>query len=345
MSDRKSNLYDVLGLTASAKQSDIIRVYRRLTDEMQSEAAAPNPRRAALVHEAYEVLSDPERRIAYDKSLRTARFSGARKESSLGKGVTIAAVAVIGLAAAWYFTLGRSSDSRSHPAALSLQQVQAAAAVSVGRVNRVEISGTRSVLAAAVAVEEGVMMAPCAGIDPAAQIVVRIPPRDIPAQLKSADAASGLCRLAVSGGGSWPLSTTGVLPRPGDKVFAADLNALGEVVVTSGEVSNIIRGPKGEVIESTARAATPVEGTPLLDQQGRVVAIAIGGQHVVLPKAAVVKDGPAARRPEPDPPTAPTSGPAPDAAAPADPTDKVSPEKRERLEKAFRPPPQVPKDL
>ena len=295
----KSTLYDVLGLTMDAKQSDIVRVYRRLTAEMQGEAAAPNPRRAALIHEAYEVLSDPQSRQAYDKSLRTAKFRGDRGPAPGHTWGVVAAIAVVGLGALYYFTLGRAPEGRGQVAAMSLQEIQAAAAVSVGRVNRVEMSGSRAILAAAVAIEEGVMMAPCEGIDPAAQIVVRIPPRDISAQLKHADAAAGLCKLAVSGGGSWPLATTSTVPRPGDKVYAANLNAAGEVVVTAGEVRKIGRGPKGDVIESTARAGTPVDGTPLLDHQGRVVAIAMGGQHTVLPRAWIGADVPMARRPPP----------------------------------------------
>ena len=333
MKDRKSTLYDVLGLTSDAKQSDIIRVHRRLSSEMQSEAAAPNPRRAALIHEAYEVLSDPEKRAAYDKSLRTAKFSGARRSATRGKGAGIV-VLVLAALAGLYLTFGRDPDKPAHVAAMSPQELQAAAAVSVGRVNRVEISGTRAVLSAAVAVEEGVMMAPCDGIDPTSQIVVRIPPRDIPAQLKHADAAAGLCKLAVSGGGSWPLAITSAVPRPGDKVFAANLNALGEVVVTPGEVRKIGRGPRGEVIESTASTTRPVDGTPLLDQQGRVVAIAREGQHTVLPKSWITQDVPRARRPP-----APVESAAPAApAAPEDPASKVSPERRERLEKAYAPP-------
>ena len=341
MNGRKSTLYDALGLTSNAKQSDIIRVYRRLSGEMQREAAAPNPRRAALIHEAYEVLSDPDRREAYDKSLRSVKFTGVRGTTpGNGKWVALGSLAVIALGAAYYFTFGRTAEKPKHVAAMTLQEVQAAATVSVGRVNRVEMSGSRAALAAAVAVEEGVMMAPCEGIDPAAQIVVRIPPRDIPAQLKHADAAAGLCKLAVSGGGSWPLAMTTAMPRPGDKVYSANLNALGEVVVTPGEVRKIGRGPKGEVIESTARAGVPVDGTPLLDQQGRVVAIAMGGVHTVLPRAWIVADVPVAKRP---PPAAEEVAPA--ATATPDAAEKVSPERRERIEKAFRPPPTVPSDL
>jgi hypothetical protein len=344
MNGRKSTLYDVLGLTRDAKQSDIIRVYRRLSAEMQREAAAPNPRRAALIHEAYEVLSDPARREAYDKSLRSVKFTGVRGTTpGNGKWVALGVLAVIALGAGYYFGFVRTADKPAHVAAMSLPELQAAASVSVGRVNRVEMSGARATLAAAVAVEEGVMMAPCEGIDPAAQIVVRIPPRDIPAQLKHADAAAGLCKLAVSGGGSWPLRMTSAVPRAGDKVYAANLNALGEVVVTAGEVRKIGRGPRGEVIESTARAGVPVDGTPLLDQQGRVVAIAMGGQHTVLPRAWIVVDVPMAKRP---PPAREEAAPPPAAAPEASPeAEKVSPERRERLEKAFRPPPTVPGDL
>ena len=342
MSSRKSTLYDVLGLAPDAKQSDIVRVHRRLTGEMQHEAAAPNPRRAALIHEAYEVLSDPDRRALYDKSLRSVKFTGVRGTSpGNGKWVALGSLAVIALGAVYYFTVLRTADKPRHVAAMTLQEVQAAAAVSVGRVNRVEMSGSRAVLAAAVAVENGVMMAPCEGIDPAAQIVVRIPPRDIPAQLKHADATAGLCKLAVSGGGSWPLAMTTAMPRPGDRVYAANLNPLGEVVVSQGEVRTIGRGPKGEVIESTARAGVPVDGTPLLDQQGRVVAIARGGVHTVLPRAWIVADVPMAKRP---PPAAEEVAPAVPAPAAPDTAEKAS-SRSERMEKAFAPPPTVPNDL
>ena len=293
----KSTLYDVLGLARTATQSDIERVYRRLTAEMQRDADASSPRRAALVHEAYEVLSDPGTRAAYDKSLRTARFSGARSASPGRKWGAVFALVAVALGALYYFTIGGAPEGRTPTASLSQQEMQAAAAVSVGRVHRVDMSGSRAALAAAVAIEEGVMMAPCAGIDPAAQIVVRIPPRDIPAQLKHADTEAGLCKLAVSGGGSWPLPTSPVIPRPGDKVYTANLNAAGEVVVTAGEVRQVSRGPRGEVIESTARTPALVEGTPLLDPLGRVVAIALDGKHTVLPKGWIGPGEPMARRP------------------------------------------------
>lgn len=346
----KQTLYDALGLARDAKQGEIVRAFRKLNAELQSEASAPNPRRAALIHEAFEVLSDPQKRAAYDQSLKGPSFLGvAGGEKPRRKwGVLVAGIA-LALGALYYFTLGGAPQPRQGGPLLNLQEVQAVASVSVGRVNRIEMSGARSNLGTAVAVEEGVMMAPCEGIDPGAQIVVRIPPRDIPAQLRKVDEKIGLCRLAVSGGGSWPLPMTGLVPNVGDAIYAANLNALGEVVISPGVVKKVVRGANGTVIESTARAGPPVDGSPLLDAEGRIVAIALRGEHTTLPPEWVV-DVPIRRRPAPEAPAArdiareaPPAGAADEEARRR--LEKVSPEKREALEKAFRPPPSVPKDL
>jgi hypothetical protein len=351
MHGHKQTLYDVLGLSRDAKQTDIVRSYRKLTAEMQSEAAAPNPRRAALLSEAYEVLTDPQRRAAYDESLKGPSFLGVpggdkpkRKWGMLVAGIALA------LGALYYFTLGNAPEPRHVAHALSPKEVHTAASVSVGRVNRVEMSGARSNLGTAVAIEEGVMMAPCQGIDPGAQILVRIPPRDLPAQLRKVDEKTGLCRLAVSGGGSWPLPMTALVPRVGDAIYAANLNALGEVVVSPGVVKKVARGTDGTmIIDSTARAGPPVDGSPLLDAEGRIVAIALRGEHTTLPREWIV-DEPIRRRPPPEE-AAPSEIPADTApAATADEKarqrlERMPPERREAIEKAFRPPPSVPDDL
>lgn len=342
----KQTLYDILELPRDAEPLEITRAYRRLNAELNKEYAAPNPRKAALVHEAYEVLSDPRKRAEYDRSLKTARFLGtAPGEKPQRRGLL--AVLVLGVAAggAWYYFQGRTDAALSAPS-LGQQEVHTAASLSVGRVNRVEMTGARAGLGVAVAIEEGVMLAPCEGIAPGTQLLVRIPPRDIPAQLGAADSALGLCKLNVTGGASWPLPMSGLVPRIGDRVYAVNLGPLGEVVVSPGEVKKITPVAMGRAIESTARAGTPLEGSPLLDAEGRVIAIAMKGQHTTLPSAWIV-DLPVARKrppPEraPEPEAAAEGAPAPD----EDPRLKnVSPERRERLEKAFRPPPSVPKDL
>lgn len=342
MYGQKQTLYDVLRLPRDASQGDIVRTYRRLSAEMEKESSAPNPRRATLVREAYEVLSDPQKREAYDKSLRDPKFLGASDAPpSRSRWILLAAVIAVGLAAAWYFIAGRESgEPLGRGAGKSLQEVQTAVSVAVGRVNRIEMSGARSALGTAVAVEDGVMLAPCQGIAPGVQVVVRIPPRDIPAQLRTADEASGLCKLSMSGGASWPLPMTGLAPNVGDRIYAVNLNAQGEAVVSAGEVRKVTPGAIGRIIESTARAGTPIDGAPLLDVDGRVVAIALKGQHTTLPAAWIV-DVPIVRSAPPVTPEreAPAAEEAPRQAP------EASPDRRERLEKAFRPPPSVPKDL
>lgn len=347
----KQTLYDILELPRNAPQTDIVRCYRRLAAEMQKETTAPNPRRAQLIREAYEVLSDPQRRAAYDESLKGPSFLGVAGGDKPKRkwGMLIAGIA-LALGALYHFTLGSAPEPRHVAHYLSPKEVHTAASVSVGRVDRVEMSGARSNLGTAVAIEEGVMMAPCRGIDPGAHILVRIPPRDLPAQLRKMDEKVGLCRLAVSGGGSWPLPMTAHVPSVGDAIYAANLNALGEVVVSPGVVKKIVRAADGTVvIDSTARAGPPVDGSPLLDAEGRIVAIALGGQHTTLPREWIV-DEPIRRRPppeEPAPPEIPEQAPA---AATAEEKararlESMPPEKREALQKAFRPPPSVPDDL
>lgn len=343
----KQTLYDVLGLPRDARPHDITRAYRRLSAEMQRESAAPNPRLAALLHEAHEVLSDPQKREQYDRSLQGPRFLGvAGGETPRRRWGLLVAGLALALGAAWYFTLGSAPEARRQGTGMSPQEIHTAASVSVGRVSRVEMSGARTGLGVAVAVEEGMMMAPCEGITPGAPLLVRIPPRDIPAQVASSDAAAGLCRLSVSGGASWPLPMTGTVPRIGDRVYAVNIGPLGEVVVSPGEVKQVIAVPSGSVIESTARAGAPVEGSPLLDNDGRLVAIAMKGRHTTPPRTWVV-DEPIRRKPPPREPAGEAAAePARPGAEGEDPRLKnVSPEKRERLEKAFRPPPSVPSDL
>lgn len=339
----KQTLYDVLEIPRNASQTDVVRKYRNLMSEMQKESAAPNPRRAALLHEAYEVLSDPDKRAAYDASLRGPKFLGVSGGDQPVRrwGLLVAGIA-LALGVLWYFTLGGAPEKQSQAARLSQQEVHTATSVAVGRVSRVEMSGARSALGVAVAVEQGVMITACHGIAPGTPLLVRIPPRDIPAQVMTADESLGLCRLSLSGGASWPLPMTGVVPRIGQKVYAVNLGPLGEVVVSPGEVKRVQPGPQGNVVDSTARAGSPVDGSPLLDIEGRVVAIALKGRHTTLPRAWIV-DEPVRRKP------APAEAEPAEEKTPADENarrlENLPPEKRERLEKAFRPPPTIPGDL
>jgi hypothetical protein len=159
----------------------------------------------------------------------------------------------------------------------------------------------------------------------------------------------------VEGAGSWPLSVSSAEPRAGDIVYAASVNAVGEVVLKEGRVKHVEPGQRGRIIESTV--PPNIGGAPLLDVHGRVVAVSTQSdgrdRHVAIPAGWTEAPRPAAA-PAPPPATA-ASEPAPDGKAspsdvprppPAMPNapGSMTPERIEKLHKAFRPGPQIPAD-
>lgn len=282
----KVTLYDVLGLSRDATREEIVRTYRRLAHDLQQESTMPDPKREALLHEAYEVLSDPHRRAFYDASLRKPQFFGtvagkAKNPRWIG-GIGAGLVALV---AALYFSLRGPSG----PAPLAPQEIAAAISRSVGQVQVIEMSGRTAPVGVAFAVEAGIMVTTCPVIPPGAQLVVRLGTRAAPAQIALADGELGICKLSVHAAGSWPLVIHGVEPRPGEKVYAANVNAAGDVVLVEGTVKGTVTGSKGNVLEISMPVTPASSGAPVLDAQGRVVGVASStdaygaGKRIALP--------------------------------------------------------------
>ena len=63
----KRDFYAILGVPARAERAEIKRAYRRLAFSLHPDVGPnPEPERFHEVHEAYEVLSNPDQRRAYD---------------------------------------------------------------------------------------------------------------------------------------------------------------------------------------------------------------------------------------------------------------------------------------
>ncbi len=81
MATAEQDYYELLGVPRDASHADIKRAFRRLARELHPDVSeAPDAeRRFRAVAEAYEVLSDPERRATYDRyghaGLRTGGFA------------------------------------------------------------------------------------------------------------------------------------------------------------------------------------------------------------------------------------------------------------------------------
>src|SRR5512140_3458762 len=95
MPAKRTTHYEVLGVRSDARAHDIQRAYAKLRRELDHEAAAPDPRREALIRGAYETLSDEKRRAEYD-----AMLAAPPPAAESGKRIALATGAVVVLAAA-----------------------------------------------------------------------------------------------------------------------------------------------------------------------------------------------------------------------------------------------------
>lgn len=264
----KTSLYEVLGVSRDAKLQDITRAYNRYRAELRSEAAAPDARREALMREAYEVLSDPQKREAYDASLRRG-WSTMAATPRRRRG--IAAVAGSGLAiaalAGWWLL------HKPDPVVRSVEDLQPAIALGVSRLEVVDISGKVQLGGVAVAIAEGIAVAPCDDVAPGTQLRVLSGTRAHPARVAQSD-GRGRCRLAVSGGAGFPLRATSAVPAVGDTVFVPLVSPRGETALRAGRVTRLEDSGGERIVVVDAAPSGIAAGTPLIDRDGRLVGFA-----------------------------------------------------------------------
>jgi hypothetical protein len=292
MAAPRGSLYDALGVPPDARPIDIVRAYEQLVAEFDKDTTPPDPRREARIREAFNVLSDAQRRAEYDR-LREVPPPPAfdrRKAAVLG-GIAAAIVAAVG-----YLAFGRS-PAPAKPSR-TVAEIRADLVTSLGRVQGIDISGKATPTGFAFTIANGVMATTCDGLASGAQVVVTIGARPVPARVSASDEALGLCKLAVDGAGSWPLPTGGAEPKPGDTVYAAGLSEAGEVVLVEGKVKRVFAGAQARFVEAAVPVAAGMGGRPLLDLQGRVVAVATASQpggdarHVGVPAGWAAQSAP-----------------------------------------------------
>jgi S1-C subfamily serine protease len=317
---RKQSLYEILGVARDANDIDIGLAH----DRRRAEAAKrvpPDANEIALVKQAFEVLSNPKRRAAYDASLVTAdeRAAAAEQATDLllepeaapaSKKPVVAGVGagVVILVAALYFTFHSKSEPAKEasapppkpvveapppkPQPLAAATILAGVTSSVGQVMSYAMSGQAQPLGLAVATDRGVFATTCHGIPAGSALVVRIGKESHSATLATTDEQLDLCKLTVAEVRTGGIAASTEELKPGDKLYVLGANAAGEIALTETKVKQLRPVPAlGKVIELDVPIAPNGSGGPVLDVYGRLVGIATtphtfgAGLSVALPAA------------------------------------------------------------
>jgi hypothetical protein len=294
----KQTLYDVLDLPRNASAKDVIDAYRRLSATRDDSAPPLDPRRMALLHEAYEVLADAPRRAAYDASLVGDRVLAGAARGLPMRWIAIGAGAIL-IAIAAVLTL----RPRAPANVASRDEIGAQANVAVARLQAIDVSGRKSAIGLATTVDEGTMATTCHGLAPGAQLVVDNGTLTLAATVAIADAVLDVCKLTVAGGASHPVASMLVLPRVGDAIYVTSPKAAHGVAIDDARVSAIAATSNGKVIEIDKPVAAQADGGAVFDTHGKLLGIATsagasaGGRGVVLPSAwiAAARSRPATR--------------------------------------------------
>jgi hypothetical protein len=247
-------------------------------------------------------------------------------------------IGAVGVAfAGGYLSFAKPPEQAPVPVRTS-QEVLEEVSPSIGRVHRIEISGSSQPVGLAFAIADGILVTSCGGLTPDSQIVLNVPPRSIPARVAFVDAELGLCRLTAQGVGARPLDLA-ASAKTGDLVYAPKVNATGQVQLTQSTLKKVGFDPRRNV-KRYESGAWGIAGAPLLDVQGRVVGVATDddGGHIPVPPIwlAEARDPLRDQKPLVEV-VAPAAGsPAGSAGVPKT-IDDIPPERREKLEKAYRP--------
>ena len=301
---QKKSLYDILGIPPDANEIDIGLAYERRLQERQR-SVHHDPNEEALVQQAFEILSNPKRRAAYDASRVTAAEKAAAAEQSPDliiedddaeaparpKWLIPAIVAGVVVLIAAFFVMRSGPANRAPPAPVAEEapkpapppppaqplrgeQILPAAIRATGQILSYDMSGAAVPLGIAVSLEPGTVITTCHGMAAGSKLVFRQGAEMQSAELLIDDEVLDLCKLTVPGLTAAALAIAGDEPKAGDKVFALGMNSKGAFALTEGTVKKPLMAQSVKVLDLSMPIAPAGSGAPVLDVFGHVVGIA-----------------------------------------------------------------------
>jgi serine protease Do len=325
MASPKKNLYEILGVPRDANALDIGLALRARTAEQQR-AVPQDPSAQSLLHQAHEILANPQRRAAYDASLVTAAEKAAASEQAepdliLESGEEeadprkkfvkpgIAVVVVIVLAIFFAMRSGHAPEAPKPepvaeapkppppppPTPLSSGQILTSVRASVGPVMSYEMSGRAVPVGLALVLEPGVVVTTCHGISGGSQLVVKIAQESLSGSLTVTDEVLDLCRVSVPGLTARAVVLSADDARVSDKIYVLGANAKSDLALTEGSVSQLRSTPEGKVLEISVPVAPAGSGGAVFDVFGRVIGIATtphaygANLNIAIPASAIAQ--------------------------------------------------------
>ena len=305
MAQPKKTLYQILGVPRDADAERIALAYEMKSAEMQ-QAVPPNPSGVALVNQAFEILSNPQRREAYDASLVAAAEKAAAQQQALENAPDLEVDAgdedrkrklrlagMIGGMALVMVGLFLAFRPKSPPPAPAPEPVAEApkpatppppklrtgpeiladASTSAGQLLGYSMSGAATPIGMALSVDTGQMITTCHALPAGAKLVVKVGPELHAADLTITDEELDLCRLSVAGFTTPPLKVATEDAKAGDKVFVVGMNAKGEAAATEGKVNQLRTTPQGRVLEISVPVSSSSSGGGVFNELGQLVGI------------------------------------------------------------------------
>lgn len=307
MAQPKKTLYQILGVPRDAGDEQIALAHEMKSAEMQ-QAVPPNPSGVALVNQAFEILSNPQRRAAYDASLVAAAEKAAAQQQALEHAPDLEVedgdddadrkrklrlAAMIGgmavLMVILFFALRPKAPTAPAPEPVAAApkpvappppklrtapEILADASTSAGQLLSYSMSGAATPIGIALSVETGQMITTCHALPAGSKLVVKVGAELHAADLTITDEELDLCRLSVAGFTTPPLKVAPDEAKAGDKVFVFGMNAKGESTATEGKVSQVRTTPKGRVLEVSVPISATSSGGGVFNEQGQLVGIA-----------------------------------------------------------------------
>lgn len=296
-------LYEILELTPDATPEQISFAFRRLAEQLSRDGKENSPEMSSL-RNAYDTLSHPMRRSAYNlesaTALESAEIAGQFVEAESWFAVpwvrwALGGLGVVLLLIFWKnYLAARLMPTKAQQVAAavrkaetpdpnvtplgvlprSAEEIFSALGPSVAKVIVNDSSGNTIATGSGVVVAPGTVITNCHVVSRGRAIQVKFPSETFNATLQQSDEERDLCRLYAGNISARPVpvsSATAV--RVGQKVFAIGSPYGLENTLSEGLVSALREVPGGTVIQTSAPISPGSSGGGLFDQYGNLVGI------------------------------------------------------------------------